>query len=246
MQNSTQNHVLVSSRDFYQSLQASLQTLITHGGEKYKYPSTVALLMCAGWCFKSGRRGGTERDRGKRKRKMKEGSMCICAFKSPQARAECWESRPVPFSWPLRGGGFPSGSMDGDVTSEKAQERDNQHIRTSRHACRGWHRDTAAPRLCSPAHTCCKHFDCKHNSHIPIFMQVTATHPHVSKQHATVYCYCYSYATFPQFILKYECLCILKNSSDSVNVGQELRLVKALMLAWTRSLEVKAAFKIFS
>lgn len=62
-----------------------------------------------------------ETDRGKRKRTIR-GRTCVCAFKSPQARAECWESRPVPFSWPLRGGRFASGSMDGDVTSEKIQE----------------------------------------------------------------------------------------------------------------------------
>lgn len=28
--------------------------------------------------------------------------VCVCAFKSPQARTWCWESGPVPFSWPPR------------------------------------------------------------------------------------------------------------------------------------------------
>lgn len=47
--------------------------------------------------------------------------------------------------------------------------------------------------------------------------------------------------------LKYDCLCTLKNSSesvDSVNVGQELQHVTALLVRPMWSQEVKAAFKI--
>lgn len=166
-------------------------------------------------------------DRGRRKRTIR-GSTCICAFKSPQARAECWESRPVPFSWPLRGGRFASGSMDGDATSEKIQEgttnisaHPNMHIiaGTDTFPCLSW------PTRAS--------------------LYETAEQPHILSMTSNVDVYCHGtvYLVLRQ---KHECLCILKNSGDSLNVGQELPLVKSLMLAWTWSLEVKAAFKIFS
>lgn len=122
MQNNTQNHVLLSTRDFYQL--AGISPCINLVGVKQKHPYSATMPMWVGcWillCHERRMGGDRRRDRGKRKRMMNYGSMCVCAFKSPQARAECWESRPVPFSWPLRGGLLPSASMmeNGDGTSE--------------------------------------------------------------------------------------------------------------------------------
>lgn len=62
--------------------------------------------------------------------------MRVCAFKSGQARTRCWESGPVPFSWPLR-------ARDGDATSQEVQRRNEQLCRTSSHGCSSWTADTA-------------------------------------------------------------------------------------------------------
>lgn len=186
--------------------------------------------MCVGcWillCHE--RRMGRDRmrDRGKRKRKMNYGSMCVCAFKSPQARAECWESRPVPFSWPLRGGLLPSASMmeNGDGTSEKAQERDNQH---------SWHWD--AQHLYLPAHNhLIAALDCFIIIHKFLFSFQFASDNNTSPRlQAQSYQLCGSYASFPHLKMNavYIMLSIFKNSSHSVNVGQELQLVSPLMVS---------------
>lgn len=43
--------------------------------------------------------------------------------------------------------------------------------------------------------------------------------------------------------LTYECLCTVKNSSESVNVGQELQLVTARLVSLMWSSEVKTDLK---
>lgn len=131
-----------------------LLTNSLYGQEKQKYPHACHSAHVWEMMFQKYK---TQREK---KRGMR-GGMCICPFKSPQARAECWESRPVPFSWPLREGRSGSASMDGDVTSEKMQEgatntsaRPNTHITAgadtlslpqSDSACAGirvWHSET--------------------------------------------------------------------------------------------------------
>lgn len=106
-----------------------LLTNSLYGQEKQKYPHACHSVHVWEMMFQKWKTQRERREGGMR------GGMCICPFKSPQARAECWESRPVPFSWPLREGRSVSASTDGDVTSEKMQEgatntsaRPNTHI----------------------------------------------------------------------------------------------------------------------
>lgn len=85
------------------------------------------------------------------------------------------------------------------------------------------------------------------DSQIPIFMQsqVTVTNPDISKQHANSYCY--SYAAFPQFISCWDYKCVyLKIVVTQWMWGRSCNLSNLWWLAWTWSLEVRAAFKICS
>lgn len=102
--------------------------------------------------------------------------------------------------------------MDGDVTSEKIQEgTTNISAHPNMRIIAGT--DTF-PSLSWPAHAS---------------LYETAEQPHIlSLTTNTVYCYGTVDLVLRQ---KHECLCILKNSGDSLNVGQELPLVKSLMLA---------------
>lgn len=82
---------------------------------------------------------------------------------------------------------------------------------------------------CPQLSDCSLHCKCKDNSHIPIFMQVKATHP--PGRRLLVIRMLLSHSLSHMLRLKYECLCILKNSSESVNVEQELQLVNTLMVS---------------
>lgn len=133
------------TRDFYQLAG------IFPGVNQRPYTATMPISVGCWILPFHERRMGRDRKRGggKRKRKMNLGSMCVCAFKSPQAMAECWESHPVPFSWPLRGGLLPSASMDGDGTSER------QPAQLSLGHC-----FSPPTSVCTHSSNCCSHFDC--------------------------------------------------------------------------------------
>lgn len=86
-----------------------------------------------------------------------------------------------------------------------------------------------SPFACPQLLDCSLLCKCKDTSHIPIFMKVKATHP--PGRRLLIILTLLSHSLSHMLRLKYECLCILKNSNESVNVEQELQLVNTLMVS---------------
>lgn len=144
---------------------------------------------------------------------MRQRRLGVCAFKSLEAKDVSWESRPVVFSWPLRGCLLPSESMDGDRKSQKAHKMDNHH--SVYHSC-----DHAA--LCSPAQI--------HHSSVSVSAVNDQVHSSMRVSASIlVQAACQmSSRSFPQFIPtptgpKNINVCILKYRGKSVNVGQPIK-----------------------
>ena len=106
--NKTQHCPLYCPRNIFIS---SCSHLLWHRSlQCVKSPSNTTLTHSLSLCVREDE-GEGHRWQDRRKKKRKLSHLVVCAFKEPQARAVCWESQPVLFSWPLRGGLLPSGSM---------------------------------------------------------------------------------------------------------------------------------------
>lgn len=114
--------------------------------------------------------------------------LCVCAFKSPQARAQRWESHPVPFSWPLRGGLFPFW-VHGSRCNIRGSPGKGQPTYPQIPTCMSW---LALTHCFLPSM-----FACTHSSNLTlkiihkflfscIYMNMWRWHPDISKQLVTV------------------------------------------------------------
>lgn len=154
--------------------------------------------------------------------------------KSPSAFLMTPEGRP-----------FPSGSMDGDGTSEKAQERDNQHIRTYT-TCMSQlalsHRFLMSMSACTQRSNCCEHFYCEGNSQTPIFIHTSPS----SKLLVTVTPMLLSHSLSHVETKNMNVCVYLKIVVTQWMWGTSFNLSNLWWLVRTWSLEVMAAFKICS
>ncbi len=118
----------------------------------------------------------------------------------------------------------------------KEKERDNQQIWTSQNVCQGWHWLAAPHCLCRPVHFIylllalwlSPYFT---NFNFRAFRSdnKACTHLQAASNDLLLH-YCHFPTVYLMLTMKKDlCLCILKNSSKSVNVGQELQLVNPLM-----------------